>query len=183
MLSRSTPEYAVRRMVSAISSAMDSSVLRKSSKPMGSRGVSISDHLPFLGKLDDDVAVDVERRARTGRDHGGRVVLFDDHRPFPRRDEVRAVDDGRLAPAEVGAARTVRDPEADDTEADDLDRLVLPRAVTVGPLMLAAERLVDAVQQHRVEGSHRHRYRQLERLAFVATVRGAANPDRVAAEA
>ncbi len=27
MLSRSTPEYAVRRMVSAISSAMDSSVL------------------------------------------------------------------------------------------------------------------------------------------------------------
>ena len=36
MLSLSTPEYAVRRMVRAISSAMDSSVFLNSSKPIGS---------------------------------------------------------------------------------------------------------------------------------------------------
>src|SRR5438128_1766098 len=36
MLSRRTPEYAVRRMVSAISSAIDSSVLRNSSNAIES---------------------------------------------------------------------------------------------------------------------------------------------------
>ena len=46
MLSLSTPEYAVRRMVRAISSAIDRSVFLNSSKPIGSRSaVAIYDLL------------------------------------------------------------------------------------------------------------------------------------------
>ncbi len=48
MLSLSTPEYAVRSIVSAISSAIDSSVFLNSSNPIGSRGVSSS--LPGLAR-------------------------------------------------------------------------------------------------------------------------------------
>src|SRR5207249_1750838 len=49
MLSLSTPEYAVRRMVRAISSAIDRSVLLNSSKPIGSRTAAASpgDPEPF----------------------------------------------------------------------------------------------------------------------------------------
>src|SRR5687768_5335928 len=101
MLSRRTPEYAVRRMVSAISSAIDSSVLRKSSKPIGSD--AMSDHLAFTRQVDDDVAVRVERRTGAGWDHAGRVVLLDDARPLARRRQIGPVDDRGLAPAELGA--------------------------------------------------------------------------------
>src|SRR5438105_3651744 len=101
MLSRSTPEYAVRRMVSAISSAIDRSVLRKSSKPIGSD--AMSDHLPVQWKIDDDVAMHVERRACGRRHDAGRVVLLHDARPLARCFEITPVDDRRLAPAEIGA--------------------------------------------------------------------------------
>src|SRR5918999_4864890 len=101
MLSRRTPEYAVRRMVSAISSAIDSSVLRKSSKPIGSE--AMSDHLPLWRKIDDDVAMGVERRARARGDHARRVVLLHDARAFARGHQVGPVDDGRLAPAQLAA--------------------------------------------------------------------------------
>src|SRR6188474_592266 len=140
MLSRSTPEYAVRRMVSAISSAIESSVLRKSSKPIGSRIRSIS-------QFDHDISVRVERGTRSRRDHARRVVFLDDRGAFAGRGEIGAVDDWRLAPAELGTevdaprsagpagpravhaervrhARPVGDAEADHAEAHDLDGLV-----------------------------------------------------------
>src|SRR6266545_1775946 len=99
MLSRSTPEYAVRRMVRAISSAIDSNVLRKSSKPIGSE--AMSDHL-YVEKVDHDIAMRVERCARARRDDAGRVVLLHDARPLTRRRELRPVNDRSLAPAEIG---------------------------------------------------------------------------------
>src|SRR5438128_5165340 len=77
MLSRSTPEYAVRRMVSAISSAIDSSVLRNSSKAMGSRVLSIRSPL-LPGQLDHDVAVGVEGGPGARRHHAGGIVLLHD---------------------------------------------------------------------------------------------------------
>src|SRR5690242_5543911 len=100
MLSRRTPEYAVLNIVSAISSAMESSVLRKSSKPIGSD--AMSDHLPFTRQVDDDVAVRVERRACGRWDHAGRVVLLHDARPRARCQQIGPVDDRRLAPTELG---------------------------------------------------------------------------------
>ena len=116
MLSLSTPEYAVRRMVSAISSAIDSSVLRKSSNPMGSRSrrqfpyCAVMHHAwlptPCSSEVDHDVAVRVERGARARRDHARRVVFLDDARAHvaARRacGEIRPVDDRRLPPAELG---------------------------------------------------------------------------------
>src|SRR5438128_397522 len=151
MLSRRTPEYAVRRMVSAISSAIESSVLRKSSNAMGSRGACMSD---LLSQLDGDVAVGVERSVGARRDHTRRVVLLDDARTLARRGEVSPVDDRRLAPAELGTEvdaprsagaagpgaveaqrvrypRPIRDAEADDAQADDLDGLVVTGLVSV----------------------------------------------------
>src|SRR5215831_12341792 len=102
MLSLSTPEYAVRRMVSAISSAIESSVFLNSSNPIGSRGMSIaafssSDLSP---ELDGDVAVSVERGPGPRRHHAGGVVLLDDAGTLARGGEGRAVEDRRLAPAE-----------------------------------------------------------------------------------
>src|SRR5215813_7830910 len=102
MLSLRTPEYAVRRMVSAISPAIESSVFLNSSNPIGSRGLSIvtasSSDLP--PELDGDVAVGVERGPRAGRHHAGGIVLLDDARALARGGESRAVEDWRLAPAE-----------------------------------------------------------------------------------
>src|SRR5712664_2778498 len=164
MLSRSTPEYAVRRMVSAISSAIDSSVLRKSSKPIGSD--AMSDHLPLERKVDDDVAMGVERRARARGDQAGGVVLLHDARALARGHEIGPVDDRGLAPAELAAevdaacaagapgpgavhaqgvrnARAIRDAETDHAQAHDLHGLVGSRAMPVRALVLAPERLVD----------------------------------------
>src|SRR5689334_23512582 len=163
MLSRRTPEYAVLNIVSAISSAIDSSVLRNSSKPIGSD--AISDHLSFTRQVDDDVAVRVERRPCARRDHARRVVLLHDARPLARRRQIGPVDDRGLAPAEVGAeehaalaagasrtgavhaqsvrdARAIGDAEADDAQAHDLHGLVDARTMTVRPLVLAPERLL-----------------------------------------
>src|SRR5919108_1113394 len=163
MLSRRTPEYAVRRMVSAISSAIDSSVLRKSSKPIGSDGMS--DHLPFTRQVDDDVAVRVERRACARWDHAGRVVLLHDARPLAGRHQIGPVDDRSLAPAEIGAevdaalaagapgtgavhpqgirdARAIGDAEADHAQAHDLHGLVDSRTMAIRPLVLSTERLL-----------------------------------------
>src|SRR5581483_6346096 len=178
MLSRRTPEYAVRRMVSAISSAIDSSVLRKSSKPIGSD--AMSDHLAFTRQVDDDVAVGVERRARARRDHAGRVVLLHDARPLARRDEIGPIDDRRLTPAELGTevhaalpagppgtgavhaqgvrnARAVGDAEADHAQAHDVHGLVDSRTMAVRPLVLAPERLLDSRHRLGVDGAARNR--------------------------
>src|SRR5215470_10638826 len=102
MLSLSTPEYAVRRMVSAISSAIESSVFLNSSKPIGSRGMSMSafSSSDLSRELDGDVAVDVEPGPRAGRHHASGVVLLDDARALARRGERGAVEDRCLAPAE-----------------------------------------------------------------------------------
>src|SRR5437764_12822123 len=168
MLSRRTPEYAVRRMVSAISSAIESSVLRKSSNAMGSRTMEFPllaacvggkcmtrgcanpppiPNLFFIMQLDDDVAVRVQRGVRAGRDHARRIVFLDDAGPFAWRREIRPVDDRRLAPPELGTEidaplpagatgpraidvqgfrnpRPIREAEADDAQAHDLDGLV-----------------------------------------------------------
>src|SRR5687767_6693565 len=204
MLSRRTPEYAVRRMVSAISSAIESSVLRKSSKPIGSDGMS--DHLPFARQVDDDVTVRVERRAGARWDHAGRVVLLHDARPLARRRQIGPVEDRGLAPAEVGAevdaplaagapgtrtvhpqgvrdARAIGDAEADHTQAHDLHGLVDSCTMTVRPLVLAPERLLDSRHRLGVDGAARDRHGQLERLALVAAVGRPANADRVRGEA
>src|SRR5262245_12243231 len=122
MLSLSTPEYAVRRIVKAISSAIDSSVFLNSSKPMGSRGLLIV-HLSrmrssrrgvgsarcgrahrsdLLSQLDDDVAGCVEGRSRAGGNHAGRIVLLHDAGTGPRRSQAGAIQNRRLAPAEDG---------------------------------------------------------------------------------
>src|ERR1041384_5029829 len=107
MLSLSTPEYAVRRMVRAISSAIDKSVFLNSSKPMGSRGLVVMVGLSrdprsdLPGQLDDDVAGGVERRSRARRHHARRVVLLHDAGADARLGQVGTVEDRRLAPAEV----------------------------------------------------------------------------------
>src|SRR5687767_13045462 len=204
MLSRRTPEYAVRRMVSAISSAIDSSVLRKSSKPIGSD--AMSDHLAFTRQVDDDVAVRVERRTGAGWDHAGRVVLLDDARPLARRRQIGPVDDRGLAPAELGAevhaalaagapgtravhaqgvgdARPIRDAEADHTQAHDLHGLVDSRTMAVRPFVLAPERLLDSRHRLGVDGATRDRHGELERLTLVAAVGRPAKADRVRGEA
>src|SRR5882724_13343074 len=204
MLSRSTPEYAVRRMVRAISSAIDSSVLRKSSKPIGS--AAMSDPLFFGWKVDDDVAMRVERGARPRRDHAGRIVLLHDARPLPRRHEIGPIDDRGLAPAELGAeidgpraagapgpdaihmqgvrnARAIRDAEADHAQAHDLHGLLGSRAVAVRPLVLAPERLVDLRDGPGVGCAAGDGHGQLERLALVTAVRQPANAARLAGEA
>src|SRR5262249_46609821 len=204
MLSRSTPEYAVRRIVSAISSAIDSKVLRKSSKPMGSE--AMSDHLPVWRKVDDDVAMCIERRARVGRHHAGRIVLLHDEWSLARRLKVRPVGDRGVAPAEIGAevhapapagtagpgaidaqcvrhARAVGDAEPDHAKAHDLHRLVLAGAVAVRALVLPSECLIDAVEQRRVERPARHGHGELERLPLVAAVGRATDADRVGGKA
>ena len=118
-------------------------------------------------QLDGDVAVAVEDRARAGRHHARGVVLLDDARALARRGEVGAVEDRRLAPAEhgpevhaarrriaapravdadpLGNARTIGDALGHHAKADDLDRLVGPGTVAVGPLVLLAEGLARAV--------------------------------------
>ncbi len=172
MLSLSTPEYAVRRMVSAISSAIESSVFLNSSKPIGSRSSRASGH---GSDLHHDVARGVELRAGARRHHAGRVVLLD-HRgalaaawrdrrgrgsasrasracgpKYTRRTDGageaprRAVDPDRSGPR----ARDRRDPLADHAQAHDLDRLVGAGAMAVGPLVLLAERLARAASGSR----------------------------------
>src|SRR5690242_16511613 len=106
MLSLSTPEYAVRRIVRAISSAIERSVFLKSSNPIGSRRRSIVMGPPVRSDLspqvDRDVAVCVEPGVRAGWHDARRVVLLDDARAHPRRGQRRAIEDRRLAPAEAG---------------------------------------------------------------------------------
>ena len=85
MMSLSTPEYAVRKMVRAISSAMENSVFLNSSKAMGSES-----RVVIASDLDHDVAVAVEARPGVRRHHAGRVVLLDDAGPVSRRREIAA---------------------------------------------------------------------------------------------
>src|SRR5207249_7246049 len=117
-------------------------------------------------KVDDDVAVRVQRGVRAGRNHARRIVFLDDARPFAWRREIRPVDDRRLAPpelrAEIDAPRSagatrpraidvqgfrnpwpIRHACPDDAQAHDLDGLVVTRFVSVRPLMLAPECLLD----------------------------------------
>src|SRR5262245_26119360 len=179
MLSFSTPESAVRSTVSAISSAIDSSVFLNSSKPIGSRGVLMvmspsqvcRSNLP--AQLDRDVAVWVQHRARARRNHARGVVLLDDARASARRGQTGTVEDRCLAPAETRSeihaaprrvatarpvdadrlrnARPIRNSLSDHAKTDDLDGLVRPGAVAVGPLVLLAERLGQRRQRARVD--------------------------------
>src|SRR5262249_39192021 len=176
-------------------------------------------------QLDDDVAMPVQRGPRARRHHARGIVLFDDARtnyapltlPRPGRSErprvtrgaprqqISAIDDARLAPAEtraqghearpagaararaidaqrVGHARPVGNALTDDAPAHDLDRFFGAGAMAVRPLVLAAERFVQPGQRAGFDRAAGHRYGQLERLAFVAAIRRAPDPHGGAGE-
>src|SRR5437870_1621851 len=162
-------------------------------------------NLFFIMQFDDDVAVRVQRSVRGRRDHARRIVFLDDAGPFAWRREIRPVDDRRLAPPELGTEidaplpagatgpraidvqgfrnpRPIREAEADDAQAHDLDGLVVTGLVSIRPLMLAPEGFLDAFEESPVERTAGDRHRQLERLALVSAVRRAADADRVLAE-
>ena len=127
MLSLSTPEYAVRKMVSAISSAMESKVFLNSSKAMGSRGVVMPaaswrrspvgargcrDRCRIGREVDDDVAPGVQGRPCSRGHHAGGVVLLDDERagaPGARDRRARgSASQPRVLGAEVDAPASHR---------------------------------------------------------------------------
>src|SRR5262245_58292055 len=112
-------------------------------------------------QLDRDVAVAVQHGSCAGRYDARCVVLLDDAWAFARRGKIGAIEDRCLAPAETRAevhaarwrvsaarpigsdrfrnARPIRNSLGDHAETDDLDRLVRPRAMPVGPLVLLTE--------------------------------------------
>src|ERR1700737_675936 len=94
MLSLSTPECEVRTMVSAISSAIEPSEFRISSKWIGSTGMGFS---ALVVDADDNVAPGIEGRATVRRHNGGRVVFLDDEWAFKwAAGEAGAIEGGRL---------------------------------------------------------------------------------------
>src|SRR5262245_39476949 len=118
----------------------------------------------------------IERCSGAGRDHARGVVLLDDRGARMWRGEIGPVDDRSLAPAEVGSevdapraaataeaidaqrvrdARPIRHAETDHPQAHDLHGLVLARAMPVRALVLAPERLLDALEERGVERTGR----------------------------
>src|SRR5262245_932716 len=191
MLSLSTPEYAVLKMVSAISSAMDRSVFLNSSKPMGSEiRVAIAQTSITMLPLASSAALapggtmhvasysstiagpsrGVTRSPRQNRRHD----------PAVARPEVHASSAAECAGASADLhalrnSRPVAQPLADDAQAHDLDRLVGARAVPVRALVLARERFLDRPTRRRGHG-------QLERLPLIAAISRASDANRRAGE-
>src|SRR3954462_1839457 len=151
--SRTIELYAVRRITSAISSAMDESAFLTTSRVTGSALFMRQHH----------IALRVERRAPAGRHHARRIVLLDDERAMPRRGELGAADDARrrraLPRPEVRVALSARRGAArrdiarapldrkprHDSQRDALELLGL-RLVTVSALVLVAEVPCEAAE-------------------------------------
>src|SRR5262249_40725246 len=156
MTSFSTPEYAVRKIVSAISSAIENSVFLKSSKAMGSWPFVV---MASSRDLDHDVAVRIQPRGRGRRNHARRVVFLHDRRTGDGLHQITARQDRCVAPAvllskvdgpargrasgrgavdddALGHARSIGHAVRDETQAHEVDGLVSARAVPVHTLVL-----------------------------------------------
>ncbi len=77
----------------------------------------------------------------------------------------------------------MRDAAADDFEADQLDRLLDPGAVTIGALVLGAEGLFERDERSAVEPARRDRNAELEGLPLVMQAGAAPDLDMVGGEA
>src|SRR5205814_272527 len=114
--------------------------------------------------------------------HGGQVGPAQDRggeQPALRAEIDRAgaaAVTSAIAAHALGNARALGDALGDQPERDQLHRLVRPRAMAVGALVLAAERLLEHRDPRALERARGHRHRQLERLAVIAEIHEALEP-------
>src|SRR5262245_8295421 len=159
-----------------------------------------------MSELDSYVAERIEGGPCLGRHHARRIVLLDDEGSVAGIDEIAATQDRGVEPpslrtevraprrrprAGLGPARleltrhrgSLVDSQSDDRDGDELHRFVGARAVAVGALVLAAERLLDRRDGRGVERSLRDRHGQFERLAVVVQMGVALNERALPREA